>query len=227
MGFLFATNSGATGATGATGPAGTSIVDEVFNAEDDGFDTSVLNAKWTQLLGGTNPTILINSQEARSHYLAKFAGAAIGSAVIFQSYAPAGDFALTAKFASQFRGAANSIIDLTVQDTPGTGQVYVRLVGSTANSTVTAQLVGVITGTPTVAGSVAAIGLTGATYVHLQRVGTLFTGLVSRDGVSWNQVATLTKTLAIVNLVVTIQQVTGASKETVGVDWIRRDWFVW
>lgn len=205
------------------------LVDEVFTAEDDGFDVSTLDPKWTEsLLGAVSPTVAINPPEARSCYLVKFAGAGLGYVQLEQLFAPAGDFALTVKFRAQFRDGVNSQIDLYILNTAGTDGAVVRLVGATASTTFTVSLINFV-GMATI-GSLTNVVFRSADgfFLHIQRVGTLWTALLSFDGVSWQPFsAAMTKTSTVNRFVFQITQSTTPIKERVGIDWIRRDWFVW
>lgn len=203
--------------------------DEVFHAEDDGFDTSTLNAKWTQGTLGTAPTALIHNKEARSCYLVKFAGAASGNMRISQTVASgSGDMAYTLKLNSMFRNGANSIINLYLFNSGTTAGVLAQLIGVTANSLFTLNLK--TWETDVTAGSLTSVDLknSSAIYIHIQKVSNVWTLLLSFDGRSWQPVsATLSKTVTIVSMLLDFVQASTGTKERVAVDWVRRDWFVW
>lgn len=206
---------------------GGSSADEVFNTEDDGFDSGTLDAKWSESLTGTTlPTVAINPQEARSQYLVKFAGVNIGSAQITQLYSPAGDFSLTYKVRCQFLGS-NTLIYMFLRNTAHTTGVVVGVerAGAAGSFDISLyNLVGFVS-----AGSVTGTSVNNADaiYVHIQRVGSLWTLLLSMNGVTWKPVATLTLAITINEILLDLSQYGTAVKERMSIDWIRRDWFMW
>lgn len=214
----------ATSATTATWQTPATGADEVFNAEDDGFDATSLNAKWTQSFTGTLPTIAFNSQEARSRMLFKFAGAAVGAVTLKQAYSPAGDFSLTAKFQCQWLNSS-SILYLYVLNTAETDGVFFEVTGLGAN-----QATANLRHLPTfgIQSSISGfVTRSDGVYAHLQRVGTTWTAALSFDGVAWQPFpSTLTKTVTINKILLQFAQGI-ATKERMGIDWVRRDWFFW
>lgn len=211
-------------------PAAGSSADEVFQTEDDGFDSSTLNAKWTQTLSGaTLPVVVINAIYARSCYLAKFAGTNAGAAYITQTYAPgAVDFSLTAKFNCSFKAVA-SALDFFALNAGLTDGYLLRVQCTSAGTTVSFSVLDAGAGYGTVLSATGiVIDRVESTYLHIQRVGTTWTFLYSFDGLMWRQIgATVTKTVTIGMTRIQLIQLTTAVKEWMTADWIRRDWFFW
>lgn len=236
MSFLYGAGAGATGATGAagaagaTGPAGVGIIDEVFNAEDDGFDVeATLDPKWTQATSGTAPTVAINPIYARSCYLVKFAGVAIGSVSLTQPFAPAGDFAFTCKLKVLFRGlAGTSRVDLYVGNTALNDGVVASVVANGAAATCDVLIRRLDTFATVGSATPISYRQAEAMYLHVQRVGSTNAVFYSFDGVTWQGVsANYTNSATIGKILFDLLQTGTANKEIVALDWVRRDWFVW
>ncbi len=187
-------------------------------SQDDEFDASSLNAKWTQTLGGTSPTIEY-SNTWRSHLLAKF-GAANGSVTWAQTYAPAGDFSLTGKLRVLMQGSTQAAT-LWAANTAFTEGVHIRVQANAGAMDL--QLTSRDASVNTVRATLA--GLRGSTlYLHLQRVGTTWSAWVSYDGHSFARIGTYTKTATINTLRLDLDQAGSTIPVWAGWDWIRRDW---
>jgi hypothetical protein len=193
------------------------------NTEDDEFDSSSLDAKWTQTLTGA-PTISIDTA-VPSHYIATLqAGGSQREAELEQTYAPAGDFSLTAKVIGALC-EASVLADLWVLNTAETEGLITQFrfvaVPEAAFFTVDASAF--------TERSAPDIGVVGGShdelYLHMQRVGTTVSGWYSFHGKSWRLLYSGSKTFTVNKIRLRLTQPNTATLPVrLGVDWVRRDW---
>ena len=193
------------------------------HTEDDEFDSSSLNAKWTETKTGS-PSIDYDTT-MRSHY--KFRGVANNNAVIVtQAFAPgAVDTSLTARirWSGDTGGAAANIWFGDSSGTTLTEGIAARLINPTNSQTfvLVSRDGGVTTNRATVT---LGAGFT-SFVVHLQRVSNLWSAHFSNDGWNFFRVGTFSKTFTIANI--HFQFVAGSTVDAadrMGLDWIRRDY---
>lgn len=214
---------------------GSGSTDEVFQTEDDGFDSSSLNAKWTRTTGGTAPTSVYNDPSARSCALAKF-GTADGSVVYTQPFVPgSADFSITAKFHLSPNTAAQ-LVNLRVTDSAvvdgirvaayrhGSGNLTLQLLELQSGGGGFTNLIEI---TETVA--MGAIPI----YLHIQRVSGTWTILYGWSGIGWiskpisSAAWTSTKSFTVAKINFELSQAGATTKSRIACDWFRRDWFFW
>jgi hypothetical protein len=188
---------------------------------DDEFSSGTsLDAKWTQTLTGTSPTIAVNTTQ-KSHYWATF-GNADGSSLLSQSaFAPAGDFSITAKVRAGLYSttqrvmiwsrntASTEAIITAVECRVATSQTFVAY-----NETASSFAVEATVNLP----------LSSTFYIHQQRVGTTWTHWYSTDGYAWILMRTSTKTLTVNRVDFYLQQNGAVVRTLMGWDWIRFNW---
>lgn len=185
------------------------------NTEDDEFDSSTLNAKWTEALTGATSDV---DTSIPSHYVIKVTGNQSGQ--ITQAYAAAGTFSVTCAF-SFLSSEANSLVDLRVtDDTSSTNAVLMRLGNPTQ-----ARVDGHNRTSSTNASQGNFAQAYGARhYMHIQRSGTTFSCWYCQDGRGWLRIASFTKTLTIAYLMFAFSASSSTAVRKVALDWIRRDW---
>lgn len=208
-----------------TGGGGGST-DEVFQTEDDGFDASSLDAKWTQSTTGTAPTMAYNPKEARSCALAKFA--ANGAAYFDQVWVPgSADFSFTAKF-YHFGTSAVQLIQLGVWDSTVVTGIRLNLYRHSGGyyDLQYVEEPGDVGLLDTTYGN-ADLGVRGKIYLHIQRVSGTWTILYSFNGVAWRQVNTSSKSFTVGKVRIGFDANGATAKNRMAIDWIRRDWFFW
>lgn len=209
-------------ATGGGG--GGSSADEVFNTEDDGFDASSLDAKWTPSTTGTAPTVTYNPQEARSCLLAKF-GAANGGAYWTQPFVPgSADFSFTAKFYAK-NISATQIVHFAVMNTALTDGIRFLLYKDTSvhslQYTEQPSDVNILTL------SFSDLDYVGLIYFHIQRLSGNWTALYSFNRATWLVLRTSSAAKTIDLVKFGFDQGGATTQTRMACDWIRRDWFFW
>ncbi len=223
--FLKTQGASANPAWASIASGGSSVADEVFQTEDDGFDSSSLDAKWAQTTTGTAPTVVINDPVARSIYWAKF-GAADGSVRIQESFSPAGDFSLTGKFSlngtASFQGA-----DLRAVNSGVTAGLRVVAFRDTINGQVTLRLSS-YDGVTTHSSTSGTLDNSKTIMLHLKRVGSVWTGFYNLgDNLieGWIQIGTSTRTetVTVAKIDMSLFQSGATVKQAIGCHWIRRD----
>jgi hypothetical protein len=196
-----------------------------IRAEDDEFNSTTLNAKWTETKTGS-PSIDYDTT-MRSHY--KFRGVANNNNVfVTQAYAPGSvDTQLTARI--RWSGdTGNAAAAIWFGDSSGT--TLTEAIGARLQNPSTSQVFQLVSRESGVSTNRASVTL-GAGFtsfvVHLQRVGTSWTAYFSNDGWNFFKVGSFTKSLTIANIL--FQFTAGSSADTndrMGLDWIRRDYQV-
>lgn len=203
--------------------------DEVFQTEDDGFDSSSLDAKWTQTTTGTAPTVIIHNKIARSHYLAKF-GAANGDVQLMQAFVPgAADFSITGKFSLD--GVVNfQGLEMRVEDSGGTAGTRVAAFRNGTNGVVDIRLTDWNAGNIWSSSTGVALAANRIIYLHLKRVGGSWTAYYNISGSlqaiqGWNQVggSPHTENSVMAKLYVKLFQGGATGPTNMGIDWFRRD----
>jgi hypothetical protein len=194
------------------------------NTEDDEFDSSSLDAKWTQSLTGA-PSVDIDTS-VPSSYIAKLqAGGATRTAQIDQTYAPGGDFSLTAKAIGAFC-QSDAGVDIWAMNTAETeGFLLQHKFGVAAPS---ATFLTLDTSAFNDRGTVVtgpAGGSHDVLYIHIQRVGTTLSAWYSYNGLSFRRIATHTKTFTVNKIRLRANMTNTATVPVwAGWDWVRRDW---
>jgi hypothetical protein len=194
------------------------------NTEDDEFDSSSLDAKWTQSLTGA-PTVNIDTS-VPSCYIAQLqAGGAARTAQIEQTYAPAGDFSITAKAIGLFRQSDLSVDLWAMNTAESEGFLIQHRFGATAPET---SFLTIDASSFNDRGTLV-IGLAAGTvdtlYIHLQRVGTTLSAWYSFDGLSFGRINTNTKTFTVNKIRLRANMTSSATVPVwAGWDWVRRDW---
>jgi hypothetical protein len=193
------------------------------NTEDDEFDSSSLDAKWTQSLTGA-PSVDIDTTWP-SHYMAELqAGGSKREARITQAYVPAGDFSLTAKCVGAFCETDAACV-LWALNSAGTDGMLVQFRRGVSNMEVVFYTLDASAFNARVTVTVGTGESTDTMYLHMQRVGTSLQAAYSHNGRSFRHLGTHTKTYTqeIVRLTSTLEA-TNTVKVRAGWDWIRRDW---
>lgn len=207
-------------ATGGGGGGATSGADGVPaspNAEDDEFDDTTLDAKWTEVTGGTAPTINIDTH-IRSAYYAQF-GAADGIVSLHQPFVPgAADCSITGKFSiapvANFQGCA-----IYFYDTAMTTGIRIAMLFP-INGPYWHEYPSF-----TELGRDNSTGYLSPIYLHLQRVGGTFTAYYSRNGISWIQLpSSSSQVFTISKIRLELFQSGAVVKQQTAIEWIRRDW---
>lgn len=193
------------------------------NTEDDEFDSSTLDAKWTETLTGA-PTVDIDTS-IPSCYVAKLqAGGAARASLLEQSYAPAGDFSVSAKAFGSF-SEANDESSLWVLDS---GEQEGFVIQWRRGATNLEVLLYTLTSGSLSATATITVGDThegDAMYLHFQRIGTTCTGWFSHRGLSFRRLASATKTFTMHHVELrTRMESTATIPYWGGWDWFRRDW---
>lgn len=185
------------------------------NTEDDEFNSSTLNGKWTESLSGA-PSVDIDTTWA-SRYFADFTGEQ--SAQLTQVYAPTGDFSLTAKFHIPF-GTSGQLADIGALDAGENNGMYVQCAAATPGVILLSEDTNAFTirATDTIT-----LNTFSAIYLHLQRVGTSWTAWHSHDGWAFNRVGSHTKSLTVAKFFVRVLN-PASPPARMGIDWVRRDW---
>jgi hypothetical protein len=189
------------------------------NTEDDEFDDTSLDAKWTETstaasvdYGGDIPSCVSAYFSGNQSYQ------------LAQDYAPSGAFALTAKFnVFALDNYAQCYIDCFDDDeSDGIRAAYVTVVGylrwsfsvkttgswsyDTFYATVQAMTVGTV-------------------FIHVARDGSNNWSLwASSDGRAWGRIGTTAKTLSMDHFVLSVDQNGQTRPCRMCIDWVRRDW---
>ena len=194
-------------------------------AQDDEFNSSTLNSKWTQATTGTAPTISIDSL-VRGNYLAKF-GAADGAVDISQDFVPgSSDFSVTACVytdgRTNYQGVALYAIDSANNPVGnGTGSNAIRL-AIFYNGSVTVFMHDYLN--YTLVGSSDTPIAVGRYYLHIQRVGGTWLGAWSYNGVTWHVLGTTSLSFVMAKIRLSFFQSTATTKQQGACDWVRRNW---
>jgi hypothetical protein len=195
------------------------------HTEDDEFDSSSLDAKWTASIIGS-PTHNIDTT-MRSHYMFQPTGNS-QSIQLTQAFSPGGDTAVTARFRGSFN-IAGTQVRMYLSDSNGTtlanavaavwgapsgAQMVVKLLSR--DSSVSTDRVTLNTNTPPEFTEI---------ILHLQRVGNLWTVFYSSNGWSYYQIGTFSKTFTVAGIVLSLIGATSGAtnQERLAIDWFRRD----
>ena len=188
------------------------------NTEDDEFNSSTLDAKWTKDTDAAADDV---DTTWPSHAFAKFTGDQYYS--LEQDYAPAGQFSLTMK--AHFAQQANyQQVFIEIWDSPGTTGVqfgYAYNGGSRK-----AFIHSITSGSWTYDVRTLTLSPTNTIYLHIQRDGSNNWRIaVSFDGFSfWVVGSTYSKTFSVDHFKIGIDQNNATIPMLAGIDWVRRDW---
>ncbi len=196
-------------------PPGTS------NAEDDEFESTSLAAKWTQILAGS-PVVDYHTTWKSHAYARKTADGNVFK--LSQSYAPAGDFSLTAlcKFSPYPTSTGNPQALLYAQG-GANNAVYAKF--DNVNGDPTCQLMTQDNGGFTNRGAFRAFGRTHL-YMHLQRVAGTWSAWFSSDGYSWALAGSFAKALTVDTIAIEIDFGNLPNGARGGWDWFRRGYLL-
>jgi len=189
-----------------------------------------LSEKWTQTLTGS-PVVIHDGKEAPSCYLVK-CNATSEAAKLVQTFAPAGDFSITCKVSAFFGGFTSfqffNLLILNTAENNGIIAVYDHTNASPGAYRI--RMVQRVSGSDNQADS-RTIGTDTALprdmYLHIQRVGTSWTVLLSPSGLAWFPIATITDTSTTGKIILLVSDGSDGGKMSVAIDWIRRDLFTY
>lgn len=185
------------------------------NTQDDEFDSSTLDAKWTKTSDAANDDV---DTTWKSHAYANFTGNQ--SYNLSQDYAPGGDFSLTACFhlAARENYQGCHIYAYDNDESDGVRATY-EYGGGYASTLSTKDST-----TWTYNRSTLSTIQQNKVYLHLQVVSNLWSVWYSFDGLSFFRVGTYSKTFTVHHIEVLISQAGSSIPCRVGIDWVRRDW---
>jgi hypothetical protein len=195
-------------------------------AEDDEFDSTTLDSKWTEVTAGTAPTITID-EGRRSNYLAEFPSAD-GSVTLSEDFIPgSADFSVTAKFHYQadhsFQGARLLVMDSSFNN--GVSMAIMYAGGAQGVSEIRSNewpsfsSIGTNVSPPT---------YTTTIFFHIERHSGSYNFWWSLDGFGWHQQpgggSSLSFTVGKIRLFFFQAPSGTTSKSSKSCDWVRRDW---
>jgi hypothetical protein len=184
--------------------------------EDDEFENSSLNGKWTVVTNTAANSDIHTTWP--SHIYLNFTGNQ--GYVIKQSYAPSGAFSLTAKFRmapqSNYQGC-----HIFVYDNDESDGLRFTYEGATIYSTLSTK----DGGSWTYNRSTLAMPRVNEFYVHAQRGSSNdWSCWFSLDGYTFWRVGTYSKTITIDHFTLEVNQSGATIPMRAGIDWVRRDW---
>lgn len=185
------------------------------SAENDEFDSSVLNAKWT-VVTNTAANLDINTTWPSRIY-ANFTGNQAYQ--IKQSYAPGAAFSLTLK--AHISTTTNyQAMEIYAYDNDESDGIRANIEGSTCNATLSHK-----TSTWTYNASTLAMPKLNTLYLHLQRGNSNdWSVWASTDGFTFTRVGTYSKTFTVDHFMIGVSSNGSSVPWRGGIDWIRRDW---
>lgn len=185
-------------------------------AQDDEFDHTVLNTKWTRT--STAAADNVDTTWA-SHAYANFTNNQLYT--LKQTYAAAATFSLTACFRvacqADYQGCGIYVYDSDESD-------CVRAYYNFATASVTANLATKDATVWTYGRSSLTVPSMTTVYLHIQRASNVWGVWVSFDGFSFFRVGTYSKTMTVDHFTLGIEQNGATVPVRMGIDWVRRDW---
>jgi hypothetical protein len=189
------------------------------SAQDDEFDSSSLNAKWTKASTAPNDDVdttwpscaYVNFTGNQYYFLA-------------ENYAAATAFSISARLFCALMALSQAVGLSAYDDDESEGaQIIIQYTSAGLNTALLRTMTG---GGAWTTRATLALGVAGNVYyLHLQRDGSnVWSAWYSHDGHSFFRIGTYTFTFTVHHIQLALVQSGATVPVRVGVDWIRRDW---
>lgn len=192
--------------------------------EDDEFNASSLDAKWTQSIVAGSPTIDIDTT-ARSHYCMTVPSTSQCQVFLRQSFGNT-DLSIAARVRMGPLNASPPSCRLFAQDNSGNSLTEAMSVLWQGNEEI--HLQSRESGTPNSRGSRIGLGSGITSFIlYLRRSGNTWTGWYSLDGWAWLRLGSHSKTFTVAAIGIGFTSAATANSipgERFMCDWFRRDW---